>query len=203
MPKVIDHQQYRAQLALQAAEVFLKHGYRQLGMRQLAHELGVSKSKLYHYFASKEALFSAATEAIIAADSQAFAPPQVSQDSEQQVEQLIGLINAWLPRFSAELRLTMDYIEIIGQERVGDDSVMQLSQQKYRDLFAAIVGHQRPDAAYGAALGILCNRLLSGQHQCGVSDRQLLTALLAAGCHYRGNNVFRYSSVNFRYQPRF
>ena len=180
MPKLIDHSHYRAELALQAAEVFLQHGYRQLGMRQLAQTLGVSKSKLYHYFASKEALFSAATEAIIAADSRAFASPCTSQDSGQQVEQLIELINAWLPRFAAELRLTMDYAEVIGHSALGEDSVMQLSQQKYRDLFAAIVGDERADAAYSAALGILCNRLLSGERECSASDRQLLAALLAA-----------------------
>ncbi|WP_157729871.1 TetR/AcrR family transcriptional regulator [Bacterioplanes sanyensis] len=181
MPKIIDHDSYRAELALQAAEVFLQHGYRQLGMRQLAEQLGVSKSKLYHYFASKEALFSAATEAIIAADAREFASPQQQSnqaDPGQQVERLIELIHAWLPRFRAELQLTLDYTEVIGGAAIATDSVMRLSQNNYRSLFAGIVGTELADATYSAVMGILCNRLLSGELCCSDSDRQLLGALV-------------------------
>ena len=173
MPKIVDHPAYKQQLALKAAQVFLAQGYSQLGMRQLASELGVSKSKLYHYFPSKEALFSAATQAFIEQDieQQAFASPL---SPSQQLNTLVDVINSLLPRYAQELRLTLDYLDVIGEQNISSDSIMQLAQAKYRRLFAEIVGDDKAELAYSLALGILTNRLLSGDKHCTQADKSLL-----------------------------
>ena len=58
MPKIIDRDAYRAELAGKAIAVFTEHGYNGLGMRGIAEAIGVSKSALYHYFPTKKDLFS-------------------------------------------------------------------------------------------------------------------------------------------------
>jgi AcrR family transcriptional regulator len=46
----------RQKVILKASEMFLKHGYDNTPMSQLAKELGLSKAGLYHHYPSKEAL---------------------------------------------------------------------------------------------------------------------------------------------------
>lgn len=41
----------------EAAELFVRHGYHGLSMRQIAEAVGVSKAGLYYHFEDKEALF--------------------------------------------------------------------------------------------------------------------------------------------------
>ncbi len=57
MPRIVDHDAYRAQLLSAAFEHFAAQGYAGVTMRSLAKELGVSTGTLYHYFDTKEALF--------------------------------------------------------------------------------------------------------------------------------------------------
>jgi AcrR family transcriptional regulator len=57
MPKVVDHEAYRAELLEQSYAVFVKLGYAACTMRVLAQDLGVSTGALYHYFKTKEDLF--------------------------------------------------------------------------------------------------------------------------------------------------
>jgi AcrR family transcriptional regulator len=46
----------RKKIILKASEMFLKHGYDNTPMSQLAKELGLSKAGLYHHYQSKEVL---------------------------------------------------------------------------------------------------------------------------------------------------
>jgi AcrR family transcriptional regulator len=57
VPKVVDHQAYRAELIAKSFALFAEHGYAALTMRELAKGLGVSTGTLYHYFPTKEELF--------------------------------------------------------------------------------------------------------------------------------------------------
>lgn len=60
MPKVVDHDETRAQLAAAVLPVFLERGYAAVSMQTLADAAGVTKSGAYHYFESKAAWFGAA-----------------------------------------------------------------------------------------------------------------------------------------------
>lgn len=57
MPKVVDHEGYRRELAEKSFEVFARLGFAACTMRVLANELQVSTGTLYHYFATKEDVF--------------------------------------------------------------------------------------------------------------------------------------------------
>ncbi len=65
MPKIVDREAYRSELIAKAVDIFSEHGLNGLGMRGIAEALGVSKSALYHYFSSKEELFTACTEFVL------------------------------------------------------------------------------------------------------------------------------------------
>ncbi|HYV16086.1 MAG TPA: TetR/AcrR family transcriptional regulator [Conexibacter sp.] len=47
----------RAQLLELAADLFARHAFAELSMARIAHEAGISKALLYHYFPSKQVLF--------------------------------------------------------------------------------------------------------------------------------------------------
>lgn len=51
-----DHDQKRAQILKSAARVFAREGYDGASMTQLAHECGISKANIYHYYNGKEAI---------------------------------------------------------------------------------------------------------------------------------------------------
>lgn len=57
MPKVVQHEEYRNHLLDSCFEIFVRLGYTASTMRVLARELGISTGTLYHYFATKEDLF--------------------------------------------------------------------------------------------------------------------------------------------------
>ena len=46
MPKIVDHEKKREEIALKAADVFLELGYKNLGMRELCQQLEMSKSAI-------------------------------------------------------------------------------------------------------------------------------------------------------------
>jgi AcrR family transcriptional regulator len=68
MPKQVDHDAYRKDLARRAFPAFASKGYAALGVRELADELEISKSAFYHYFPSKAALYAAVCAYVIETD---------------------------------------------------------------------------------------------------------------------------------------
>ena len=57
MPRIVDHDLQRREYLAAALELFARHGYAGVTMRQVAGELGVSTGALYHYFSGKHDLF--------------------------------------------------------------------------------------------------------------------------------------------------
>jgi AcrR family transcriptional regulator len=57
MPKVVDHDAYRAELLTRAFELFAQSGYGAVTMRGVATNLKVSTGTLYHYFETKDDMF--------------------------------------------------------------------------------------------------------------------------------------------------
>jgi AcrR family transcriptional regulator len=82
----------RRQLLERGAELFARHSYDELSMRQIAREAGISKPLLYHYFPSKRAFFEA-TLAQAAGELQARTEPDPSLPP---LDQLRGSLEAFL-----------------------------------------------------------------------------------------------------------
>lgn len=75
MPKIVDHDERRAELLAALWRVVDRQGAAAVSVRSVATEAGVSKSSLAHYFPSQASLVAAAIE-------------QVMDDSENRISQL-------------------------------------------------------------------------------------------------------------------
>lgn len=166
MPKIVDHDKKRLEIALKSTEIFLEFGYKNLGMRQLCERLGMSKSAVYHYYKSKDELFRAATEAIVNYDEDALTGRPLSLDTtkQQQIDNFILIFNQIAPRYFKEFKLVSDYIEVIGLENVADDPCMQLANQKYKAVIAKYVSREHSEELYTLMLGLLNQGLMMGKN---------------------------------------
>jgi len=85
----------RAAILQVAREVFSEVGYAATSMAQIAARLGGSKATLYKYFPSKEELFAAALEDLIATHSgDLLMPPVTSGDLEKTLSQFCRKVTA-------------------------------------------------------------------------------------------------------------
>lgn len=165
MPKIVDHEKRRSEIALNATEIFLEFGYKNIGMRQLCEQLGMSKSAVYHYYKSKDELFKAATEAMVNFDAQVFMdrPNTTQANHAQRVENFVLIFQQMAPRFFQEMKLVSDYIDVIGQENVASDSCMLLANEKYLAMLENYVSSQHQHALYTLLLGLLNHQLMLGK----------------------------------------
>ncbi|WP_270731706.1 TetR/AcrR family transcriptional regulator [Shimia sp. Alg240-R146] len=157
MPKIVDHEAHRRTLAEKAAGVFSAKGYGAVGMREMAAELGVSKSALYHYFPTKQALFLAATEAMMARE------PEVRLSEEgSEADRLRALAVAMKADFGAEMALVFDYLRGKSCEAVREDAAMGVALETYEGMVAEIVGEARAQDVLVRLMGALLLDALSG-----------------------------------------
>jgi len=165
MPKIVDHDKRRKDIALKATEIFLKFGYKNIGMRQLCEQLGMSKSAVYHYYKSKDELFRAATEAIVNFDANVLAgrPQSSGASDEQRIENFILIFNQIAPRFFQEMKLLSDYIDAIGEENTATDPCMSLANQKYMSMLGNYVSDTHQVPLYTLMLGLLNHQVMIGK----------------------------------------
>nr|WP_086938570.1 TetR/AcrR family transcriptional regulator [Thaumasiovibrio occultus] len=176
MPKIVDHDAYRRELAIKSVDIFTEHGVNGLGMRGIAEALGISKSALYHYFSSKEELFKASTEAFLEPSSlYGLAEGEaVPQDKAQMLTMLIATLDA---RFRGELTLMLDYTKHKDPQQVGQDSLLATANQQFKQQLANIVGNDHADQAFALLFGGLSMRLLDGNQTAIETIAQWILAL--------------------------
>jgi TetR/AcrR family transcriptional regulator, transcriptional repressor of aconitase len=163
MPKVVDHDAHRRDLAAQAAEVFSERGYSALGMRELAEALGVSKSSLYHYFPGKEALFRAATEHVVDQDWDPEGLPSAEAPAQERARALMDVIRQVEDRFPGELSLMVDYLRGRSPSEVRDDPCMELANRRFLELVTQVVGPADARSIASLLMGVLLQRFLDGR----------------------------------------
>lgn len=167
MPKIVDHEAYRAELAAGAIQVFRRHGFHGLGMRKIAEEIGVSKGTLYHYFPSKKALFEACS-AIVTEFEFIALPPNANTDA--RFEALVAVALQLDADFHGELSLLVDYVRPLSTKDIRANPLLQRAMGAFEDSVAKIVGAERAPAALRQLLGILLIRIFDG----GASDFETL-----------------------------
>jgi TetR/AcrR family transcriptional regulator, transcriptional repressor of aconitase len=163
MPKIVDHAKYRREIVERATPVFSAHGFNGLGMRQIAQELGMSKSALYHYFPSKDELFAACTEFVFARDEELNAANPNDATPREKTKALMGLVAVLEKDFQGEAFLVLDYIRGKTPRDVARDKNMKLANQRSLEMTAAIVGKDDAPRVLAFVLGLLMQRLFDGQ----------------------------------------
>lgn len=161
MPKVVDHEAYRQELAAKAADVFTQHGYNGLGMRAIAEAIGVSKSALYHYFPSKQELFAACTE-LVTQPRNIYGTAEHEELPSTHEKALTALLTALDSKFLGEMTLLMDYLRGRDAKEIAEDPLMQMADSQYLAELEKLVGHSNANKAYALILGGLMMRLFNG-----------------------------------------
>ena len=59
MPKIVDKDQRKAEIARMAMEVFARTGFEKATIQEIAEEGGIGKGTIYQYFATKEEILAA------------------------------------------------------------------------------------------------------------------------------------------------
>lgn len=165
MPKKINHEQYRLQLAQQAVGLFSQYGYSGLGMRQIAKQLGISKGALYHYFPSKRALFHTCTQLVTHLDNNkqlanvdSLAPVTLYD----KIHTLINIFRELEPEFPGEMSLLLDYLRGRTSQDIAKDPSMQLANQRYDSLVKHFVNEKDSKPVLCLLLGTLLLRYFDG-----------------------------------------
>jgi TetR/AcrR family transcriptional regulator, transcriptional repressor of aconitase len=154
MPKIVDHDAYREEIAEKAVAVFRRRGYSGIGMREIAKELGMSKSALYHYYPSKDALFLACSRRVAS----------VRLDSSlSPIDALVSAAREWESVFAGELRIILDYIGDRGPDDVRDDPAIREASEGMTASVAALVGTDCTQEVLAAMFGVLLLRWFDGR----------------------------------------
>lgn len=163
MPKIVDHEAYRNDLAERAVTVFLERGYSAVGMRELALALGMSKSALYHYYPSKQKLFEAASAVAIAHAAAAFCLPDgISHRRAKKIEAIVEGVRILDRTFTQEIGLVTDYMRAFGTGPDNVDPAIRASNQQIRDAVAKITGDETAGPVLMLCYGFLMSRMLDG-----------------------------------------
>ncbi len=164
MPKIVDSEAYRLSIIQKTMNLFVEHGYNGLGMRDIAKALNISKSALYHYFPTKEALFEGVADFVVRSD----------------IDQLHTFSSDGLP-FDEKLSIFMDYIESQEDDyihqyyilmdyarlrpKADDWFKMNHASQQYAKAIANFLGIDVDEAMtiYLLLAGVILQRMLDGQ----------------------------------------
>jgi AcrR family transcriptional regulator len=101
----LDVDERRRRLLEVGADLFTRHAYDELSMAAIAAEAGISKALLYHYFPSKQAMFTAMLEEKAAELARRIAPDPSSPPAEQLETALDGFLRWVEENATAYLKL--------------------------------------------------------------------------------------------------
>lgn len=121
MPKIVDRDTEKDRILLRSFELFAKKGFSNITMRQVARELMISTGKLYHYFPSKEHIFSSVLEYANRQILRRFDETFVASDSlDQSLEGLILYLTENEDTLRKYLFILMDFFQFQSSQGKGD-----------------------------------------------------------------------------------
>jgi len=183
MPKVVDHDAYRAELVEGCLRLFAERGFASLTMRDIAAALSVSTGTLYHYFPSKELLFESAVRRVTQQDlGAAEALTALPPSPRARLEALFAHVVANEQRFAQELLVTVEYRHLHGAGDAAFESVNEAAEI-YIATIDLLLGLDDPALArliFMLMNGILLKRLFDGGRTTFESQFETLARLLPA-----------------------
>lgn len=174
MPKIVDHDQYRATLLEAATGVLAQRGYSSISMREIAAELGVSTGTLYHYFPNKEALFRSVMLSLSERDELLASVKVGSSDS---LEVLFALAGQHEDYFRQHVQLMVDFLQVQGQ---GNNQEVQAVALRYRQIVTELTGlpESQVTLILSQILGLVLLRMLENPKESFVQQAKPLQTLL-------------------------
>lgn len=181
MPKIVDHDQKRADLLQGCFGLFAKRGYASITMRAIADALGVSTGTLYHYFKNKDVLFEQMVEHLGQRDV-TIAREEIEQAPTPfaKVETLLQFVESNEEHFQQMLLIALDYTRQTKKSAQGSNPVEQIVI-RYTEAIEDVLsleGTGMGKALFSFMAGIICQRLFAGSLG-GVADYRGVFQLLA------------------------
>ena len=167
MPKVINHDAYREELVEQVQALFAEHSYGSLGMRQIARELAISKSALYHYFPTKEALFEAVCDRVVRIDLDGFARfVQGCEEGEYRLSTIIRYCEENEDWFVQQFLLLGDFLRDKSVQEIRAYRALQNAHREYLGFVQQFLELDSEEEARGILAfinGLILTRFLDGK----------------------------------------
>lgn len=179
MPKLVDHDEWRAAALTRVFELFARKGYATVTVREVAQFLGVSTGKLYHYFPTKEALFEQMLRHLGHQDMLRFSEVMQRVEATERAKALTRFVEKNLEHFQNMLLVVVDYYRHHGP---GSEILTWLARF-YRDAVTQQLGVSHTAMAvplFSAVLGMLLQHLVDPQMANVEAHVPLLAALTAA-----------------------
>ena len=135
MPKVVDHDAMRDELAERCVDAFAEAGYGRSSMRTLAEAAGASTGTLYHYFPNKSALFQHVVTQVVQQDISEASRLLVAMypDPAERLEPLVQFVGAAIPRLASHFRVLNEYAMHPDNPGESWTALMQESRGRYLD----------------------------------------------------------------------
>jgi AcrR family transcriptional regulator len=138
----------RRQLLDAGADLFARHSFEEISMRQIAQAAGVSKALLYHYFPSKIELFKAAV-AEKAAELQELIEPSGEGSATEQLAHSLEAYLAWIEANAETWSKLMQSAATLPEAR----ELVEGFRQRTMDLvLAELTGGGKPRPALRSAI---------------------------------------------------
>lgn len=131
MPKIVDRDLYRKELLAKCFDLFAQKGYGSLTMRQIAKEIGVSTGTIYHYFASKEELFTQLVEEITEQDILSANDEIENQNLETIEEKILALGQFIIKHEDYFNKQTLLYINFLQQPNLEQQQLIEAVKKSY------------------------------------------------------------------------
>jgi AcrR family transcriptional regulator len=189
MPKIIDHERYRAELIAGCRELFARRGYRALSMRDIAAALGVSTGTLYHYFPDKRSLFTQCVEATTQDDAlRVQANLHGARTAPDKLAALVQFVAEHERDFLHQIVVTLDYYQ--EQElQPGADEPIRVGIRRDREAIGDLLDlddHETVTLILSQIIGLLVLRLFEGEPRPFAEQTALLHHLLAPQFNHQG-----------------
>ena len=165
MPKIVDHEAYRATLLAGCFDLFASRGYAALTMRTIAGELKVSTGTLYHYFESKEDLFNKMVADLAGRDvDEATRRIEPMTSAGDRVAQLLGFVRDREEYFRNLLLVVLDYYRHGAPDDAEDrQEAIQAIVLRYRDAIARLLGgisNEESELLFALFAGFIVTRII-------------------------------------------
>ncbi|MDP2862546.1 MAG: TetR/AcrR family transcriptional regulator [Desulfobacterales bacterium] len=127
MPRIVDRDKKRSEIAQKAIEVLAKRGFQATTIQEIADAAGLGKGTVYHYFKTKEEILSAVSEEIFHEMERSFGAALLRID--KPMEKLSALIEEALHVTEDVEHLFIVYTELW---------LMNIRGDKYNDYMSVI-----------------------------------------------------------------
>lgn len=173
MPKIVDHDQRRAELLAKCLDIFIKKGYAAVTTRELERVTGVSTGILYHYFESKEDLFSQLVRSFVEKVTSELADAIVKgQDPAARLALVMRYLDAKEDEFASYFLMLTDYARCVGIARFREELGFERAESALLELLSSSLEMSREQARKTLTylMGFLIIRFLTGNKNSLVNE---------------------------------